>query len=58
MAPKKLQSSVWALAREQHGVLTRAQLGVGYSSEAMGHRMRAGGFTQCGEAFTRSAGRS
>jgi hypothetical protein len=58
MAPKKLQSSVWALAREQHGVVTRAQLiGLGYGSEAIRHRLR-GGFTRCGEAFTRLAGRS
>ena len=43
MAPKRLQSSVWALAREQHGVVTRAQLiGLGDRSEAMGHRLRGG----------------
>jgi very-short-patch-repair endonuclease len=43
MAPKKLQSSVWELAREQHGVVTRAQLlGLGYGSEAIRHRLRSG----------------
>jgi very-short-patch-repair endonuclease len=43
MAPKKLQSSVWALAREQHGVVTRAQLiGLGYGSEVIRHRLRGG----------------
>lgn len=40
MTPKKLQSSVWALAQEQHGVITRAQLlGLGYGPEAIRHRL-------------------
>ena len=43
MAPEKLQSSAWALAREQHGVITRAQLvDLGYGSEAIRHRVRKG----------------
>ncbi len=43
MAPAKLQSSAWALAREQHGVVTRAQLiDLGYGSEAIRHRIRKG----------------
>jgi hypothetical protein len=43
MAPQRLQSSVWALAHEQHGVVTRAQLiELGYGHEAIRHRLRRG----------------
>lgn len=43
MAPQRLQSSVWALAHEQHGVATRAQLiELGYGHEAIRHRLRRG----------------
>jgi very-short-patch-repair endonuclease len=43
MAPQRLQSSVWALAHGQHGVVTRAQLiELGYGHEAIRHRLRNG----------------
>lgn len=38
-----LQETVWALARRQHGVLTRAQLlELGFGREAINHRLRKG----------------
>src|SRR2546426_8431589 len=40
MAHQTVQSSVWALARRQHGVVTRAQLlGLGFTPEAIKHRI-------------------
>jgi very-short-patch-repair endonuclease len=46
MAHKKLKESsqeLWALARRQHGVVTRAQLlELGYSSDAITHRIAKG----------------
>ncbi len=43
MTPKTLQSSVWALVRAQHGVVSRAQLGaMGFGREAIRHRVERG----------------
>jgi very-short-patch-repair endonuclease len=43
MARKSVQKSVWALARRQHGVVTRWQLlELGFSDEAIDHRIRRG----------------
>jgi Transcriptional regulator, AbiEi antitoxin len=44
MAHQKLQStSLWSLARGQHGVVTRTQLvELGFSPEAVKHRVRRG----------------
>ena len=43
MAPNSVQKSVWALARRQHGVVTRAQLHeLGFTDEAIKHRVRRG----------------
>jgi hypothetical protein len=43
MAPEITQRSVWALAREQHGVVTRRQLNtLGYTDEAIRHRLKKG----------------
>jgi uncharacterized protein DUF559/putative AbiEi antitoxin of type IV toxin-antitoxin system len=43
MAPESTQVSLWRLVREQHGVITRAQLRVlGYTEEAIRHRLAKG----------------
>jgi very-short-patch-repair endonuclease len=43
MTVSKLQSSVWALARRQHGVVTRVQLlELGYGPHAIQHRVEKG----------------
>jgi very-short-patch-repair endonuclease len=42
MAPKRVQA-VWSVVRSQHGVITRTQLlGLGYSSDAIRHRLDTG----------------
>jgi very-short-patch-repair endonuclease len=41
MTPKMLHKRAWALARRQHGVITRAQLlALGFTDEAIKHRLR------------------
>jgi very-short-patch-repair endonuclease len=43
MAPKNVQGHAWALARRQHGLVTREQLlELGFSDEAIKHRLRVG----------------
>jgi hypothetical protein len=43
MAYQNGQASVWRLAREQNGVVTRPQLlALGFSTDAIKHRVRTG----------------
>lgn len=43
MAPASTQRNVWALARRQHGVVSRRQLrALGFTDEAIRHRVRKG----------------
>ena len=43
MTPQKLHESPWALARRQHGVVTRAQLlALGFTHDAIMHRLAEG----------------
>jgi len=43
MGAESTQRSVWAVVREQHGVVTRAQLrALGFSEKAIRHRVRKG----------------
>lgn len=59
MGPPRLQSSVWALAHEQHGVVTRAQLiDLGYGVRPSDTGYAAGASIRWGEASMRLAVRS
>ena len=43
--------SAWAVARRQHGVVTRSQLReIGLSDPGIDHRLKTGDFTRCGGA--------
>jgi Transcriptional regulator, AbiEi antitoxin len=55
MTTATLQRSVWRLAREQHGVVSREQLLLaGLTPAAIRHRVLRGRLIRSGEGYTRS----